>query len=172
MQGPATFGEAERRLKAGRHLSGEQLAALLDRHPGTALPDLLRTYIVGALRGRPHLPAGRKARIGARWDFTMADTIDAYEEKRRFYRAEDKAERARARAAGETLPRTRLSAHERAADDVLQAMKADLGNMIVKRLLNIMSEIKKRDVPEEDEVGPEDVPDDLPDIPPSKRRRV
>jgi hypothetical protein len=164
MQEPASFAEAERQLKDAAHLAGEQLAALLELNPKTPLPDLLRTYIIGALRDRPQLPVGRKARFGARWDFTMADVIALYDDKLREFRAENKE----AREAGVKRTRADLSAHERAATAVLQEMKAELGNMSIKRLLNIMSEIKKRDFPEWDEVEPEDVPDVLP----SKRRRA
>jgi hypothetical protein len=157
MQIPASFGEAERLLKAGTRLSPEQLASLLERNPETALPDVLRTYIVGTLRRQPSLPAGRrKTRISARRDFLMADAIDLYEMKLRECSAEHEAESARARAKGDILPKTRLPAHERAARAVVEKMKAELGSMSSKRLLNSMSEIKKREVPEEDEMPPDD----------------
>jgi hypothetical protein len=105
MQVPASFGKAERQLLAGGHLTGEQLATLPECNPEPAMPDVLHAYVISALRGRPHLPAGRKARVGARWDFTVAHIIDLYEERLLAYRTEDKAERARARAKTEALRR-------------------------------------------------------------------
>jgi hypothetical protein len=162
MQTPASFGEAERLLKSGVRLTPEHLASLLEQNPATVIPDVLRAYVVGTLRGMPALPAGRRRRrISASLDFLMADAIDLYETKLAEYKAEDTAAQARARKKSDILPRARLSPHERAAEAVLEKMNSEIGKKSVKRLLNLMSEIKWRAFPEEDMVDPE-IPDEFP----------
>lgn len=162
MHTPVSFAEAERLLKSGIRLSPEQLASLLERNPNQPLSDVLRKYLVGVLRSRPLLPVGRRSvRLSAREDFLYADAIDLYREKLRQCRAEDAEELARARAKGDVLPKARIPAHERAAEAVIQAMKADFSDITPKRLLNRMSQIKLRYVPEEDELEPDDIPEEL-----------
>ena len=64
METPASFGDAELLLKSGIRLTAEQLALLLEQNPGAVIPDVLRAYVVGTLRGMPSLPVGRrKSRI-------------------------------------------------------------------------------------------------------------
>ena len=164
MDTPESFRVAERLLRAGTRLSAEQLASLLERHPQEPLPDIFREYLIGMLRQNATLPRGRKKRDGARWDFTVADIMNLYTGEALRIRDEDQAKRAQARSAGEILPRAEETAHDRAAQHVLDEMRAKLGNMSAKRLLNIMADWKRREVPEEVEIPPDenDPPDHEP----------
>jgi hypothetical protein len=164
---PTSFREAERLLKAGTRLSAQHLASLLEGHPRESLPDVFRNYLIGMLRQKAFLPRGPKKKDGARRDFTIADVMELYEKKLLECRDEDRANRARARSAREVRPRAESTAHERAAQYVLEKMKVDLGNMGTKRLLNIIAEWKWREVPPEDEIPPDDL--DPPDHEPEPK---
>jgi hypothetical protein len=146
MHVPSSYDEAESLLKAGTHLTREQLAGLLEQHPSGPLPDAIRTYLIATLRQNPVLPAGRKARTGAAWDFTIAEMFHLYEEKLAEFRAEDKVKRARARDKGDKLSRAEKPAHERAAEFVLNRLGGELGKPTVKRFQNMLSELKQRTV--------------------------
>jgi hypothetical protein len=139
MQVPSSYDEAVGILKAGTHLTREQLAGLLEQHPSDPLPDVIRAYLIATLRQKPALPAGRKARTGAAWDFIIADMLELYDKKHAEFRAEDKVKRARARDKGDKLSKTNKSAHERAAEFVLSQWAPQLRNISAKRLQNILS---------------------------------
>jgi hypothetical protein len=90
MHTPASFGEAEHLLKSGAHLLPDQLATLLESNPGHPLPDGLRKYLVGTLRGHALLPVGRrKTRISAKEDFAYADAMRLYEKMKKHFRLRD-----------------------------------------------------------------------------------
>ena len=96
MQVPSSYHEAESILKAGTHLTGEQLAGLLEQHLAEPLPDVIRTYLIAMLRQKPALPAGTRPEPARHWDFIIADMTELYDEKHAEFRAEDKVKRARA----------------------------------------------------------------------------
>jgi hypothetical protein len=156
MQVPSSYDEAEGILKAGTHLTREQLAGLLEQHPSDPLPDVIRAYLIATLRQKPALPAGRKARTGAAWDFTIADMLELYEGKRAEFRAEDKEKRARAREKHHTLPKTDKPAHERAAEFVLEQLRPELGSLTVKRFQNMLSELNQRTVSLAGHIAPDE----------------
>jgi hypothetical protein len=57
---PASFSEAERLLRTGTRLTPEQLASLLGRKPGTAIPDVLVSLYRGHVARRA-FASGRAA---------------------------------------------------------------------------------------------------------------
>lgn len=136
------FKSAERALKSGVRLSAHKIAELIEQCPNEPMPSTVSTYLIWLLRGKSILPTGRKAMNDAEWDFIIADAKENYQIKR---------------ASGMSC--------ESAAEETRKEFVKQIGNISIKRLLNLFSESKRCEVSEADETAPEerDAPDHLPD---------
>jgi hypothetical protein len=160
------FTVADRDLKAGKTISAEDLASLLDRNRGLPIPNLIVERIIVLLRR--HGRRGRKpvSKAGLAW--SLDRSIFLYDRKLRQLRREDADKRLKAQAARRILPTAETPAHERAAIYVLERMPDEFLNISAKRLINLMSEYKRGKNPADYMIPPDefDPPDHVPAPPP------
>lgn len=162
MHTPTSLIEAERFLQQGHSLSPEQLADVLERDCSGPILECVRQLLIDSLRRKRR--RGPKPRVVDLW--TGADILERYLELRLKFREDDQRKKADARVSGTKLARGDESAYERAAKATVAEFHDVIGSHVSgKRFLNLLSELQKINVREEDYVTPDpfDPPDHLPD---------
>jgi hypothetical protein len=137
---PFSIEETELYLQAGNYLSSEELAIILERNPGVLLPAILCRYVIDRLRHPLPTPLDAEVQARARDEFKLGPVKASYGTELKQHQAEVKAERKKARAAGDRLPKADKAAYERAAKAVMAEYATELGPISFKRFFNMLSD--------------------------------
>ena len=110
--GPTGLVRATHKLKRGDYLSGLELAAIIEANADQVLPAEFREYLVRFLRGSEKAKRGPKPRSDPGYQLKLELLVIKYERALRVAQLVDRCARAKARARGGRLPRTKEAASE------------------------------------------------------------